>query len=111
MTSFDLGELLATTLAYGALCFVRVSGLAAVVRAIESPGVFFLGAIQSVVQFVFFDGFSLAVIGLFSSLALAATTVLSRSDQQYRRLKLASATGVGVPALVYILGSIVIVLR
>lgn len=111
MASFDAGELLTTTFAYGALCFVRVSGLAGALRAIEMPGVVFLGAIQAVAQFVFYDGFSLAAIGLFSSLLLAATTALSRSDQQYRRLKLAAATGVGVPALVYIVGSIVIVLR
>lgn len=95
---------------YVVFILIRITGISDLIRAIDMSGVIFLDSIQEVVQFVFYDFFLLMIVGIVSSAILMIVSYYSRSDDQYRLLKLVSATGVGVPALVYIVGSVYIFL-
>lgn len=103
-------EIGASFVTYVVLILIRVSGIADLIRAFDMPRVIFLNSIQDVAQFIFYDFFFLTLIGIVSSGLLMTVSYYSHSEQQYRIIKLISATGTGVPALMYVIGSIYIFL-
>lgn len=96
-------------LTYAFLLFIRASGLSGFFRyANPRNPLFGIAWLRDVGEFVFYDYILLAAIGLVSSGILLALVIASSQESDYSRAKLIAATGVGLPALAYIVGSILI---
>lgn len=98
-------------LTYAFLLFLRVSGLSGLFRYSNPRNPLFgITWLRNVGEFVFYDYILLAAVGLASSGVLLALVIASSQESDYSRAKLIAATGVGLPALVYIGGGILMVI-
>lgn len=95
---------------YALLLFVRVSGLAGLFRYPHPRNPLAAPPLRAIGEFVFFDLIVLAVVGLIGSGTLLGLALADVEKAEYRRVKLGAATCVGLPALVYVLGSVLLAL-
>jgi hypothetical protein len=107
-TGMPTDQIAVSFITYAFLLFIRVSGLASLFRYPHPANPLAAPPLRNIGEFIFFDAILLAVLGLACSGFLLALSLNDHSTEKYRRTKLLAGFGVGIPGIVYLLGSIVI---
>lgn len=101
-------EIGAAFITYAFILFIKVSGLDSLFNYQHPANPLAAPPLRDIGEFIFFDAILLAVVGLVCSGVLLTLAINDDPPEKYRRLKLIAATGVGVPGIIYLVGSVVV---